>query len=526
MPLNFNPIVLIVLDGFGIAPASDANAVSLAKKPFFDSLIKTFPTNLLEASSLNVGLPQGEVGNSEVGHVTIGSGILKYQSLPRINRSISTGDFFKLPVFDKVIKHIRSTKAKLHLIGLIGNGGVHSFQEHIEALISLTNREKINQNTYFHVFLDGRDTGKDTGLIFMQDLLKFCKKNKTGPIASMSGRFYGMDRNKNWDRTQKAYNAIVNGEAAITHNDPEKAIKESYKKNIFDEEMEPVVFVDKQGQPLAKVEDNDVVIFFNFRADRARQLTQALASPKFKDFSAKKFKNLEVITFTEYEKDLPVEVLFPTELIKNPIARIISEHQLKQLHIAETEKYAHITFFLNGMLEETFKGEKRILIPSPAVTSYDQKPEMSAELVTVEVLKALKGDAFDFIAINYANPDMVGHTGNLKAAVKAIETVDSCLAKIVPEILKKNGSVFIVGDHGNSEEMINPISGEIDKEHNIYPVPFIVANNKLQNKPNPAISETDLSFITPVGILSDVAPTLLKVSGLSLPKEMTGKCLI
>lgn len=526
MSSNFKPIVLIVLDGFGAAPASDANAVSLAKKPFFNSLTQSYPLFLLEASGLNVGLPQGEVGNSEVGHVTLGSGILKYQSLPRINRSISTGEFFKLPELSEAVKQVKKQKSRLHLIGLIGNGGVHSSQEHLEALISFVRKEKINDQTYLHLFLDGRDTAKDVGVIFMGDTLKFCKKNKIAGVASMAGRFYGMDRNKNWDRIAKSYNAIIKGEAAKTATDPLQTIKDFYKQNIFDEEIEPVVFTDKKGVPLTKVSDGDVVLFFNFRADRARQLTQAIVDPKFKEFETVKFKSLEMVTFTEYEKDLPVKVLFPPELVKNSLGKIFSDLHLKQLHAAETEKYAHVTFFLNGQIEEPFKGEQRILVPSPDVTSYDQKPEMSADGLTKEILKALKANTFDFMAINYANPDMVGHTGNLKATVKAVEAVDSCLAQIVPEIMKKGGSCFIVGDHGNAEELINPLTGELDKEHNVYPVPFLIVNSSTVGSPNPDIVDGDISLLTPVGILSDVAPTLLKTSGIRIPDDMTGQCLL
>jgi 2,3-bisphosphoglycerate-independent phosphoglycerate mutase len=526
MALKFKPIVLIVLDGFGIAPPNDANAISLAKKPFFDSLINEYPLNLLEASGLNVGLPQGEVGNSEVGHVTIGSGILKYQSLPRINRFISTGEFFKLPALMAAAKKIKKGKGKLHIMGLIGNGGVHASQDHLQALISFVREKKINDKTYLHLFTDGRDTAKDVGKIFMEDTIKLVKQNKIGGIATMSGRFYAMDRNKNWDRTAKAYNAIVKGESEKTHKNPLKAIKESYKNKIYDEEIEPHVFLDKKNQPITTVDDNDIIIFFNFRADRAKQLTQAITDPKFDKFETIKFKKLEMITFTEYDKDFPVKVLFPIEIIKNPLAKIFSDLNLKQLHIAETEKYAHVTFFLNGMTEASFANENRILIPSPDVSTYDQKPQMSAEPVTQEILKALKSDKYDFIAINYANPDMVGHTGNLKATISAIETVDKCLAKIIPVILKKGGSIFVVGDHGNSEELINPITGEIDKEHNVYPIPFLVMNNKLAGQPNPDIIKNDISLITPIGILADIAPTLLKVSGLKIPKEMTGQSLL
>jgi 2,3-bisphosphoglycerate-independent phosphoglycerate mutase len=526
MALNFKPIVLIVLDGFGAAPPSNTNAVNLAKKPFLNSLLQNYPVNLLEASGLNVGLPQGEVGNSEVGHITLGSGILKYQSLPRINRSISTGKFFKLPILHNAVAKVKKNSSKLHLIGLIGNGGVHASQEHLNALLSLVRKEKVNKQTYLHVFLDGRDTAKDTGQIFMDDLLKVMKKEKIAGIASLGGRYWGMDRNKNWDRTAKAYEAIVNGQAKIKHQDPLKAIGESYKKKIYDEELEPVVIVDKNDQPIANFADGDVVIYFNFRGDRGRQLTEAISLSNFKEFKTRKLKNLEMITFTEYKKGLPVEILFTPEEIKNPLAKIFSDLNLKQLHIAETEKYAHVTFFLNGLSEEKFAGEDRILIPSPAVASYDKKPQMAADQVTQEVLKALKQDKYDFIAINYANADMVAHTGNLKATVKAVETVDQALSKLVPEVVKKGGSVFIVADHGNSEELVNPITGEIDKEHNIYPVPFLVVNNKLVGQPNPGLAENDLSLLTPIGILSDFTPTLLKVAGLKIPREMTGRALL
>ena len=526
MSLNFRPVALIVLDGFGIAPAGKANAISLAKKPFFDSLVQTYPTHLLQASGMNVGLPEGEVGNSEVGHITIGSGILRYQSLPRVDKSISTGHFFKLPAIQQVIEKVKSSGCKLHFMGLVSNGGVHSSQEHLEALINFAKTAKIKDKVYIHAFLDGRDTAKDIGKSFMEKLLQYCKKEKVGEIASICGRFYAMDRNKNWDRIGAAYSAIVNGESGKVHNDPIKAIEESYAENVFDEEFVPTVMVDKKNRPIGTIDEGDVVIFFNYRADRARQLTQALVSPKFDKFQTKPLPNLNMITFTEYKKGLPVQVLFPPEVTKNPLGKVFSDYNLKQLHIAETEKYAHVTFFMNGTQEKAFAGEERILIPSPNVTSYDEKPEMSAAELTKNILKSVKADKHDFYVINYANPDMVGHTGNLEATVKAVETVDAALAKVVPAILKKGGSVFIVGDHGNAEELVNPITGATDKEHNNYPVPFISANSKLQGQPNPDLVGGDLSLVPPIGILADVAPTILSVAGLQVAPEMTGTCLV
>lgn len=521
-----HPLALIILDGLGIAPPSPTNAVSVAHKPFFDSLLKRYPAMLLQASGMNVGLPQGEVGNSEVGHTTIGSGILRYQSLPRIDKAIEDKSLFEMPLLLEAAKRVRESEKKLHLIGLIGNGGVHASQSHLLALLEFCRKEKIGKQTFIHAFTDGRDTAKDIGAQFMEDLLESCKKIKAGEVASVGGRFFGMDRNRSWDRIQKAYDAIVLGQSPFTSRDPVEAIKDSYAKQVFDEEMEPVVIVNRKGQPLATVEDGDTILFFNFRADRARELTQALVTPSLKHVRTKTFSDLKMITFTEYEKNLPVNVLFPVEIIKNPLAKIFSEEGFTQLHIAETEKYAHVTFFLNGMVEQSFEGEERILVPSPAVPSYDQKPEMSAFEVTDHILKSLALGSHDFYAINYANPDMVGHTGNLSATVKAVEAVDQCLSKIIPEILKQHGTACILADHGNAEELVNPITGAIDKEHNMYPVPFIVAGNAYDGKPNPDLSQTDLSLIPPVGILSDVAPTLLTLAGLPLPPEMTGTHLL
>jgi len=520
MPKKFRSVVLIILDGFGIAPPDNGNAISLAKKPFFNSLITNYPTVLLEASGLSVGLPRNEVGNSEVGHLTIGSGILRYQNLPRIDRSISTGKFFKINDLENAFKKVKKTKCKLHLVGLLGNGGVHSSQEHLEALITMAKKNKIWKRTFIHGFLDGRDTAKDDGLKLVKKLVDFADGDEN--IASLSGRFYGMDRNRNWDRTAKAYEAIINGKAQNEERNPLKTIQKSYDKKIYDEEFEPTIFTTRFGKPKAVIEDSDVVIFFNFRSDRARQLTESLTQPDFDKFPTKKLKDLETITFTEYEKGLPSKVLFPTEIIQNPLAKIFSDYNLKQLHIAETEKYAHVTFFLNGRQEEKFSGEDRLLIPSPNVSTYDESPDMSAKEVTDNILKALKQDTYDFMVVNYANPDMVGHTGNLKAAIQAIETTDQCLSKVVKEVVKKGGIAFVVADHGNAEVMINPSTGQEDKEHNPYPVPFIMVSNSSAGQTNKDIFKNDLSTLNPVGILADIAPTILKNINLTPPPEMTG----
>lgn len=512
------------MDGFGVTTPIDTNAVFVANTPFFDNLTQKYPTMLLNASGLNVGLPWGEVGNSEVGHVNLGSGTLLYQSLPKIDKSIDSKEFYKNYAFSNAIEKVKQYKSNLHIVGLLGTGGVHSHLRHLDALVELCRQNKMKDNVFYHLFLDGRDTEKDAGLEFMQRFLKSSKK--IGEVASVCGRFFGLDRNNNWDRIQKAYNAICCGKAENFSKDPIDAIKESYKKGIYDENFEPVVIVQKKTVPLTTIKPEDAVIFFNYRGDRARQLTQAFVEPEFDKFPREFISGLKFITFTEYKKGLPVEVAFPPEIIKNPIAKVFSDNNLKQLHIAETEKYAHVTFFLNGQLEQKFAGEDRILIDSPAVVSYDQTPEMSAHKVCAEVEKALNAETYDFIVINFANPDMVGHTGNMQASVKAIETVDTCLSKIVPLIIDKKGAAFIVGDHGNAEEMVNFQTGLPDKEHSIYPVPFVMAADNLYGKFTANCAPQDLFTLSPSGILADVAPTILLNCGLPLAPEMTGANLL
>jgi len=530
MKLNFKPSVLIILDGFGISQASSSNAISLAQKPFFNSLIKDYPSVLLEASGLGVGLPFGEVGNSEVGHLTIGSGTLLLQNFPRINESISNSSFFELKALQEAYNRVKDGKGNLHLVGMIGKGAVHSSQSHLEALIAFAKEKKIGEKVFLHLFLDGRDTPKDAGKQAMADTLNFCKQHEAGRVATLGGRYYGMDRNKNWDRIQKAYDAIINGQSEKVGVDPIKMIEGSYASEVYDEELAPAILQNENNPEhsgsVTSIADGDSVIFFNFRADRARQLVESLVEPDFDKFAVKKFNDLHVTTFTEYKKDLPVNVLFPTEIIKNPLAKILADNNLTQLHLAETEKYAHVTFFLNGRAEKPFTGEERILIPSPAVKSYDEKPEMSAMEVMQKAIEAINSDKFDFMVINLANTDMVGHTGNLDATIKATETVDKCLSEIVPAVTKKGGAVFIVSDHGNAEEMFNYTTGDIDKEHNMSPVPFITVASNLAGQPNKYIKNDDLSSLTPAGILTDVAPTILEVIGLGKNPEMTGRCLI
>ncbi|MFH1173355.1 MAG: 2,3-bisphosphoglycerate-independent phosphoglycerate mutase [bacterium] len=518
---EFNQIVLVILDGWGVAEPVDSNAVWRAKTPYLDDLIANYPAMLLQASGLSVGLPWGEVGNSEVGHLNIGAGFLFYQSLPRIDKAIEDKSFFKNQWLIEAVKKVKQNNSRLHILGLLGNGGVHAHERHLAALMEFCQKNKLKDKVFLHLFLDGRDTAKDGGQGFMAETIKTF--NDIAQVASVSGRYYAMDRNDNWDRINKAYQAIALGQAEKKYEDPIKAIEESYKQEVYDEEFVPAVITDKNNEPLATIKPEDVVVFYNFRADRARQLTKAFVDPAFKGFKREYLKGLTFITFTEYEKNLPVAVMFPAVYIANPLARVFSLAGLKQFHTAETEKYAHITFFLNGLQEEKFPGEDRLLIPSPAVASYNKTPEMSALKVTDGLLKAVNSQKYQFLVVNYANPDMVGHTGDLKATIKAIETVDNCLAKLVPEVLRQNGCLFLVGDHGNAEELLNSQTGQIDKEHSTFPVPFIAVSKKWQADSGQG---RDLSALTPNGVLSDVAPTILKAAGLTAPKEMTGANLL
>ncbi len=526
MPLNYRPVVLVILDGFGIAPPHIANAISVAEKPTWDWLISQYPAMLLQASGEAVGLPWGQFGNSEVGHLNIGAGFAFYQNLPRISRSITTGEFFQLSVLKDAFRIARERNSKVHCIGLLGTGGVHAYQGHLEALISMSKAEELAERTFLHLFLDGRDTAKDEARGFMEQLLAFSSTAGAGRIASLSGRFYGMDRNKNWDRIRAAYEAITHGTANKTHTDPVVAITESYQREVYDEEFEPTVFLGADGKPVATIAPGDVLICFNFRADRMRQLTQAFTVAEFDKFPRPELKDLHVVTFTEYEAGLPVQVVFPPQLVANPIAKVFSDQGYKQLHVAETEKYAHVTFFINGMTETPYPGEDRILVPSPAVASYDEKPEMSANEVTDRVVEAIAGGKHDFYVVNYASPDMVAHTGNLSAAIAAVQTVDTCLSRLIQAVRERGGIVFLTADHGNAEVLVNPRTSEIDKEHNALPVPLVIVADTLAGRPAAGVHDGDLSSLKPVGILADVAPTILHLVGIPIPPDMNGTPLL
>ncbi|MDO8505242.1 MAG: 2,3-bisphosphoglycerate-independent phosphoglycerate mutase [bacterium] len=531
-------VVLMIIDGFGVAPPTSGNAITGAKMPVYNRLIRTYPAMTLRSSGDEVGLSWGEMGNSEVGHLTIGAGRVFYQTLPRINKSIESGDFFKESAFLDAIKKVKKEGSTLHLVGLVSQGGVHSHQDHLYKLLELAKKEKV-KNVAVHVILDGRDTIYNSGVTFIKALEQIMKELGVGVIASLSGRYFAMDRDNRWERTEKAYHALIGGMSlpadkagnelgVMSAEDPLKAIEESYKKKVYDEEFEPTVIV-KNGKPVAPIGGSDAVIFFNFREDRMRQIIKAFALPAFDKFERGEFlKDVLFVTMTEYEKDLPVTVAFAPEMISVCLAKIIADAKLKQFHIAETEKYAHVTFFFNGMEEEAFTGEDREIIPSPKVASYDKKPEMSARAITDRIVKEILAQKYDLIVVNFANPDMVGHTGDLKATVSALETVDEQIGKIVDAALSKNGVVIITADHGNAEELVNLQTGAIDKEHSTNPVPCIIVGAEFKEQAGAQIEAVggDLSLLPPVGTLSDIAPTVLKILGLKKPKEMTGVALV
>jgi len=524
--LRPKPAILMILDGWGVAPPAKSNAITQAKTPAINNLIKTYPSMTLQASGETVGLSWGEIGNSEVGHLNLGSGKLIYQNLPRINKAIADGTFFDNENFLAAFSHAKKNKGAVHLMGLISSGGVHSHINHLFTLLELAAKEKFKE-VYVHGFLDGRDMPYNSGIDFVNKIQDKIKETGVGKIATLAGRFYVMDRDNHWERVVLAYNAMVKGESTEKFSNPVEAVQASYDKKVYDEEFVPVV-ITEGNKPVATVKNGDSIIFFNFRADRAREISKAFVLPGFEKFEREYLKDLYFVGMTEYEKDVPMEIAFITEQIKEPLAKILAEAGLKQLHIAETEKYAHVTFFFNGGKEDNFEGEDRVLVPSPRVASYAEKPEMSAKEVAQKIVEAIMADKYDFIVVNFANGDMVGHTGDLKATIKAIETVDSCVKKIIEVVLGKGGIAFITADHGNAEELTNLQSGEIDKEHSTYPVPFIVVSKSLEGK-NAGLQEVpngDLSLVQPAGILSDVAPTIIKFLGLEQSKEMSGKSLL
>ena len=503
------PVMLIILDGWGIGEDYPGNAVKLGNTPNFDRLMKENPNSTLAASGLEVGLPVGQMGNSEVGHLNIGAGRVVYQELPRISKAIEDGDFFEKKEFLSAIENAKKNNSKVHIMGLVSDGGVHSHIEHLYGLLELM--KKNNQDEVFvHVFLDGRDVPPTIGKEHVSQLLDKMDEKGVGKIATISGRYYAMDRDNRWERTELAYDAIVKGEGVIA-TDPVLSIEKSYESDINDEFMLPTV-ITENGSPLATVEDGDSIIFINFRPDRARQLTRAFLDKDFDGFERDKIEDLFYVTMTEYDKTIEnTHVAYRSDAPKNTLSQYVSSKGLNQLKIAETEKYAHVTFFLNGGIEEPYENEDRSLIPSPKVATYDLKPEMSAVEVKDEVIKRLNMDKYDLIILNFANPDMVGHTGIIPAVKKAVETVDTCLGEIIEVLEEKNGMALITADHGNSEKLLDDNNNPVTA-HTTNRVPLI-----LVGKEDAKLED---------GKLADLAPTLLELMGLEKPVEMTGRSLI
>lgn len=524
--LKHRPVVLIVLDGWGVAIPSQANAITLAHTPNFDSFVSRFPTFTLQASGEATGLPWGEVGNSEVGHMSIGAGRIVYQELSRINAAISSGAFFKNEQFLAAIEHVKKNASTLHCIGMVSSGGVHSHIEHLYALLELFHTSAV-PSVAIHAILDGRDTPYASGRDFISRLKEKIAGMSSTQIASIGGRWWGMDRDNHWDRIEKAYRAIVDGESDDSFSDAAAAIENSYGEKIYDEELVPQT-ITRDGKPIAPIRDNDAIIFFNIRADRARQLLHSIIDPSFDKFQRQTFSNLFVVTMTQYEEGLLAPVAFQHQTIKNCLAETLSAAGLSQLHVAETEKYAHITYFLNDGREEPFLHEKRTMLPSPSVASYAEKPEMSAHEIAATIVKAVSGDEYDFVAVNFANADMVGHTGNVKATIKAVETIDTCLGLIIPPILARSGACLITADHGNAEMLLDLKTGRIDKEHSNNPVPCIVIAKEYEGRSMTPVdvSNKDLSVLETSGMLSDVAPTIVHLFGIEKPPEMTGNSLL
>ncbi|HUM05650.1 MAG TPA: 2,3-bisphosphoglycerate-independent phosphoglycerate mutase [Terriglobales bacterium] len=525
------PLVLIILDGWGYRAETKANAIALARKPTYDRLLREYPNTLIHTSGPFVGLPEGQMGNSEVGHLNIGAGRIVHMDITRIDLMIQNGELFSHPVLVDAMKNARSGGRKLHLFGLVSDGGVHSRQEHLHALIKMAKQQGVDR-VFVHAFMDGRDTLPTNGAGYLEQLQQKMREYNCGKIATVNGRYYAMDRDRRWERINKAYEAMVFGKAeGGTYVDPVQGMKDSYNKGVTDEFVIPFVCVDNRGEPLAKIGDDDSCICFNFRADRVRQITRALCRnsglnaqegrdlPGAADLDAtiprdRTPKHLKYVCMTQYDKNFSLPVVIPPESLVNILANVMAASNMRNLRVAETEKYAHVTYFFNGGVEQPFPGEDRVLVPSPKVATYDLKPEMSAAGIAEAVVKATNDNAFDVIIVNFANADMVGHSGKIEPTIKAVETVDGCLGEIEKAVRAKGGAILVTADHGNAELMIDPATGGPHTAHTTNPVPFIV------------IGEDAKQYtLKPNGSLRDISPTILGMLGITEPKEMTGSDL-
>jgi 2,3-bisphosphoglycerate-independent phosphoglycerate mutase len=525
------PLVLIILDGWGFRAETKANAIALARKPTYDRLLREYPNTLIQTSGQYVGLPNGQMGNSEVGHLNIGAGRIVHMDSTRIELMIQNGKFFSHPVLLSAMKNARSGGRRLHFFGLLSDGGVHSYQTHLYALLKMAKQNDVDR-VFVHAFMDGRDTLPTNGAGYLEQLQQKMRAYNTGKIASVNGRYYAMDRDRRWERIAKAFNAMVFGDGeGGKYVDPVQGAKDSYNKGVTDEFIVPFVCVDNRGEPLTTIRDEDSCICFNFRADRVRQITRALTRnsglnpqggsdlPGASDLDAaisrdRVPKNLQYVCMTQYDKKFSLPVVIPPESLDNILANLMGQAGLRNLRVAETEKYAHVTYFFNGGVEQPFPGEDRLVVPSQKVATYDLKPEMSATGIADAVIKAVEDGTFDVIIVNFANADMVGHSGKIEPTVKAVETVDACLARIEPVVRAKGGALLITADHGNAEMMIDPVTGGPHTAHTTNPVPFIV------------VAENEKKFsLKPGGSLRDISPTVLGMLGIPQPSEMTGSDL-
>lgn len=512
--MSKKPTVLMILDGYGLNEKEDANAIAIAKTPVMDKLMKDYPFVKGYASGMAVGLPDGQMGNSEVGHINMGAGRIVYQELTRITKEIQEGTFFRNEVLLSAIDNCKRNKSALHLFGLLSDGGVHSHITHLYGLLELAKKEGLTE-VYVHAFLDGRDTPPASGKGFVEALWEQMKIIGVGKIASVMGRYYAMDRDNRWDRVEKAYRVMVDGEGETAISGVE-AVQNSYDQEKFDEFVLPTVIVEEDGKPVGTIKDKDSVIFFNFRPDRAREITRAFCDDEFNGFERKSGRlNLTYVCFSEYDITIPNKIVaFHKLSLDMTFGELLAKNNKTQLRLAETEKYAHVTFFFNAGIEEPYKGEDRILVNSPKVATYDLQPEMSAFEVADHLVESIKSLKYDVIVVNFANPDMVGHTGIETAAVKAIETVDACVGKAVDALLSVDGQMFICADHGNAEQLLDYVTNEPFTAHTINPVPFILVNY-----------DKDYT-LEEGGCLADIIPTMIEMMGMDKPQEMTGKSLL
>ena len=524
-PSRPRPLVVAILDGWGVSFLQEGNAIAQAPTPNMDMFTKYYPMASIQAGGIEVGLPWGEIGNSETGHRNIGAGQVQYQELPMIDKTISDGTFFQNAVLKEAIERAKRYNSALHLMGLVSPGGVHAHMDHLFALLAMCKKMDFKEKVYIHMFTDGRDTPPQSALTYLTKLEDEIGRQGVGRIASVTGRFYAMDRNGNWDRTKALYDMLLGGERMSGAPTAREAIEQSYNQNIFDE-MIPPTAITRGGSPIAPIKDYDSVIFFNFRPDRARQLTQTFVQPYRTGFSPTLLPHVYFCTMYKYDVNIPAPAAFEAEKGEAPMAKVISDNGLTQLHIAETEKYAHITYYLNVGHEEPFPGEEHVLIESSRVSNFADVPEMGAEAITNRVLDDIESGLYDVYFINFANADMVGHTGNFDAALRACAFVDTCLGRIHEALKTPQGAMLITADHGNAEEMRHPETGKTETDHTGNSVPLYYVNDTLKRATPKGDGEILEILSTPIGVLADIAPTVLDILGIQKPPVMTGVSLL